>query len=76
MENTLASGSVVKHNVKGNGRILSMFDDNGQDMVEILWQCSNTVEDIREDSLRNCLTVATQSAKSLSPWLALLAEEQ
>lgn len=76
MTNTLAAGTVIKHPANGDGRVLSLYDDNGIDMVEILWLSRNSIEDVREDALTNCLTVASQSAKSLSPWLALLGEEE
>lgn len=78
MENTpsLTTSTVVIHPEHGKGVIICNYEENGTDMVDVHWQSLNIIMEHRVESLRKQLTGTVQSATSLSPWLALLAEEQ
>ena len=73
MIDTLAAGTRFS-TPAGTGKILCLYDDNGVDMVEVLWD-NNMVSDMREDEIRNSLTHIWHPAKGgVNPWAALAAE--
>lgn len=77
MEKTpLTTNSHIVHQLNGAGRILSLFDNGGIDMVEVLWTRTNMVEDIGEDSLRNGLTRIVEGGKKSNLWAMLANEER
>lgn len=76
MEKTpLTTNSHITHQLNGAGRIISMFDNGGIDMVEVLWTATNMVEDIGEDSLRKGLTRIVECSKKSNHWAALAGQE-
>jgi len=73
----LVTGTVVHHSHFGKGKILCQYEDaTVGDMVEVHWLDSNEVVDHREENLRFGLTTISPPVMKLSPWAALLSEEE